>query len=148
MKKQLAVVVVVAANCLSAAQADDLADRLHHARSLRCWFTDSTVTEYKSGVRTIAVTHDKSAAVYDNINLEHRSARIIGNIGAADLTALWQAGALWFILQAPNGNVVVTTVFPTYVAGTNQFIIIESRHWAIGQFASGEQGSGNCEVLD
>jgi len=132
----------------SATRADGLADRLHHARSLRCSFTDSAVTEYKRGLRTIRVTHDKGSAVFDDIDLQRGTARAIGNAGAADLKAMWQANALWLFLQAPNGDLVLTTVFPTYMAGTNEFIVIESRHWAIGQFASGEQDSGSCAVLD
>ena len=142
--------IILVALCASsvATQADELVGRLHHAHSLRCWFTDSAVTEYKSGERTIAVTHDKGTSVYDNIDLQRGTARIIGNVGAGDLTAMWQANALWFILRASNGNLILTTVFPTYVAGTQQFIVIESRHWAIGQFASGEQDSGSCAVLD
>ena len=143
--------VICAALCLAsvtASGADDPLTRLRQARSLRCSFTGAAVTEFKDGRRAITITQDKGSVVFDDIDLERGTARAIGNVGAGNLTATWQANALWLLLRAPNGNLILTTVFPAYEPGTNHFVVVESRHWAIGQFASGEQDSGSCAVLE
>ena len=86
--------------------------------------------------------------VYDDINLQRGTARVIGNAGASDLTVSWQANALWLFERTDFGNVVETTVFPTYAEGTQDFVVIESRHSRLGSFVLGEQSSGTCSVLD
>jgi hypothetical protein len=135
----------VASSC---AQPADLAALLRQARSFRCFFTVTAVTTFKDGRRTIEVTHEKGTVVYDNIDLQRGTARVVGNVGAGDLKVTWSAGALWFVEQAPAGNLIVTTIFPAYEEGTREFVVVESRHWFIGQFASGEQSSGSCRLLE
>lgn len=121
-----------------AVAAEDPAVQLQQARSLRCTYTDSSLTEFANRHRTVTETHDKGNVTYDNIDLQH---------GTADVAAQWKAGAMWFIESAPNGNMIVTTVLPRYAEGSRDCIMIESRHWQIGVYASGEQSSGTCDIM-
>jgi hypothetical protein len=150
MRFMLTAVVVTFCLPSALAQPSEPVARLRHARSLRCAFTDSAVTAFRDGRRSVEVTHDKGGMVYDDISIERGTARAIGNAGASDLQAMWRANALWFIERAPAGNVIVTTVFPVYEAGTDRFIVIESRHWTGIALGTGgaEQASGSCTALD
>ncbi len=132
------------------AAEDDAASRLHAARTLRCTFRASVATWIKSGHRTVEQSRDKSSATYDDINVTKGTARIIGNIGASDLTVWLEHtwGSLWMLERAPSGNVVVTTIFPMYAEGTHDLVALESRHSMAGQSALGEESYGTCEVLE
>ncbi len=133
------------------ASADDWpVSRLHQAQSLRCTFTSSVVTWVRSGRRSIGQTNDKGSAQYDNINVAKGTARIIANAGAGDL-AVWvegTSGSLWMLERAPSGNVIVTTVFPMYAEGTNEFVALEARHSMTGQIVFAEETYGTCRVWD
>jgi hypothetical protein len=136
---------------VAASGADDQASRLRDARSLRCTFTSSVDTLVRRGHRTIEQHDDKGAAVYDDINIDKGTARIVANSGASDLIVwLDRQGNLWMLERTPAGNEVVTTVFPTYAEGTNEFIVLESRHWLAigGQIAAGETAFGTCKILE
>jgi hypothetical protein len=89
--------------------------------------------------------------VYDNINIERGTARVIYEKGVpggggGDLTARWQANALWLIEAAPAGNLILTTIFPRYADGTRDFIALDSRHSAI-IIVSGSMSSGTCKAV-
>lgn len=60
----------------TAAGTDDAVLRLHRARSLRCTYTASTLTSFKPE-REITTDHDEIIVVYDNINIERGTARVI-----------------------------------------------------------------------
>jgi hypothetical protein len=133
----------------ASSQPEDPGARLHHARSLRCAYTSSVATWVRSGHRTVEQTNDKGSATYDNINLTAGTARAIGNAGAADLQVwLDGMGALWMLERTPIGNEVVTTVFPRYVEGTDEFVVLESRHSLVGQIVLGTTDFGTCKVWD
>ncbi len=110
----------------------------------------SVTTWVRNGHQTVERTTDKGSAVYDNINLAKGTARAIGNVGASDL-AVWldAQGDLWMLERTPSGNEVVTTVFPMYAEGTNELVVLESRHsLAIGGgIVLGEMAYGTCTIL-
>jgi hypothetical protein len=131
---------------------DDPASRLKSARSLRCSFTSSVDTWVRSGHRTIEQTNEKGTATYDNIDIVKGTARIIANGGAGDIS-VWLdhiPGSLWMIERTLSGNVVVTTVFPMYAEGTDEFVVLEARHWIAitGQIVVGQDSYGTCRILD
>jgi hypothetical protein len=117
---------------------------------MRCTFASEVATWVRSGHRTVEQTSVKDTATYDNINVAKGTARVIANMGAGDLTVwtdrIW--GSLWMLERAPSGNVVVTTVFPSYAEGTHEFIVLEARHSMTGQIILGQDTYGTCEVLD
>lgn len=123
---------------------------LRQARSLRCTYTASSLTSFMPD-RRITTEHDQMIVVYDNIDIEHGTARVIYEKGvpgggAGDLTARWQANALWLIETAPAGNLILTTIFPRYADGTRDFIALDSRHSAV-IIVSGVMSSGTCKAL-
>ena len=128
----------------------ELAARLARAHSLRCTFSLSSTIWVRSGRRTAETTAEKGEVVYDSIDTAKGTARIIGNIGASNLVAWREAssGSLWLREMTPSGNEVTTTIFPMYVEGGDEFVVIESRHSMVGQTVLGEEASGSCRVLE
>lgn len=140
---------VAAAGTASGAE-DDPVSRLRHARSLRCTYTASAMTGFMPD-RRITTEHDQMIVVYDNINIERGTARVIYEKGvpgggAGDLTVRWQANALWFIETAPAGNLILTTIFSRYAQGTTDFIALDARHSA-AIIVTGAMSSGTCKPL-
>ena len=119
---------------------------------MRCTFTAHANTQFENGRRTTESVANKGIdlepVTYDDLNLAKGTGRIVTGGGAANLTATWQAEALWLIERTPVGNMVVTTIFPKYAEGTRDFIVLESRHSSVGRFVLGEQSSGTCRVLE
>jgi hypothetical protein len=134
----------------TASAADNAASRLRNARSLRCTFSSSVDTWVRTGHRVIEQTQDKGTAVYDNIDIARGTARIVANAGAADivvwLDSIW--GSLWMLERTPSGNMVVTTVFPMYAEGTDEFVVLEARHSITGQIVLGQDSYGTCKTWE
>lgn len=130
--------------------AGDLVSRLHAARSLRCTFTDDITTWVRRGKRTVEQTTEKGSATYDDINVAKGTARIVTGDGAGNLASWIEPtfGSLWMTERTLSGNTVVTTVFPMYAEGTNEFVVLESRHSITGVIVLGEQAYGTCKVLE
>ena len=118
--------------------------RLKHALTLKCSFTASASTEFKEGQRAISSTKDEGRSIFSTINFQKGTAKVSSNIRVADVVVRYTQGAIWFIETTPAGNLVITTVFPMYVQGTEDFILVESRHSMIGTSVLGEQASGGC----
>jgi len=129
--------------------AEDPAARLHQARGLHCTFTSAITVWVRNGHRTVDQTHDKSSAVYENINIDKGTARVIGNAGANDLV-IWfdRSGSLWMLERSPGGQEVVTTVVPMYAEDTNELVVLETRHTFTGPVVTGETDYGTCKVWD
>ena len=137
----------------SGATESDPVSRLRTARSLRCHFTAEADTKWTKGQRSItneALNPDvANEVVYDSIDVRKGKARIVGNIGASDVAVHADSfGAIWIVDVSPAGFVFVTTIMPLYAAGTEDFIVLESRHSWVGQSALGEQPSGSCALLE
>ena len=134
----------------AARSAAEPVSRLHHARSLRCNFTAVAMTQWKDGRRAITNESVHEASItYDSIDPRKGMGRIIGNLGAGDVSVRYDAfGALWILETTPAGLLNVSTVFPMYAEGTDAFIIIEDRHSAVGTSILAEQSSGTCTILE
>jgi len=119
--------------------------RLKHALTLKCSFTASASTEFKDGQRAISSTKDEGQSTFSTINIQKGTAKVISNIRAADVVVRYTQGAIWFIETTPAGNLLITTVFPMYIQGTEDFVVVESRHSMVGTSVLGEQSSGGCK---
>ena len=124
---------------------------LRQARSLRCTYTANALTAFMPEGRRITTEHDQMVVVYDNIDTKRGTARVIYEKGvygggAGDLTARWQANALWLIETAPNGNLILTSIFPRFAEGTTDFLALDSRH-SLFVIVSGVMSSGTCKAL-
>ena len=101
---------------------------LINAKSLKCQFSMGTVGEWTKGKLEIKEDGIEGSLHFDNINYKSREARLIGNNGSADLTALLTTEAATFIEESSSGNLIFTSVFPEYKKGTSEFIAVMSRH--------------------
>lgn len=121
---------------------------------MRCHFTADAETTWTNGQR--AITSQKlngqqpsNEVTYDSIDTRAGKARIIGNIGASNVIVQMDSfGALWIVDSPPAGFIFVTTILPIYAAGTDEFIILESRHSWIRTDALATQSSGTCTLLE
>lgn len=144
----------LAAGVAFAGPATDPATRLHNAHSLRCHFTAEADTKWTNGKRSITNENlnpqlEANKVLYDSIDTHAGTARAVGNIGASTVrVSVDSFGALWIVDRAPAGFIFVTTILPMYAAGTDEFVVLESRHSWVGAGALAEQSSGSCTVLD
>jgi hypothetical protein len=149
--RRLIFIAMLSVVTLTARGASDPTSRLKSARSLRCTFTSNVETWVRGGHRVIKQYHDKGTAVYDNIDVAKGTARIIANAGAVDLV-VWRDGQddLWMLERTPSGNEVMTTVFPMYAEGTDEYVVLEARHSiSIGnQIVLGQDSFGTCTILE
>jgi hypothetical protein len=76
----------------------------------------------------VATGIDAAPVTYDNINLQRGTTRIIASTGASDLSASWRSNSIWLVEKAPAGNLILTTIFAAHLKGSQEFVVIESRH--------------------
>jgi hypothetical protein len=146
--KRLAVFLALQMLAIGPAGAAETPEfRLKHALTLKCSFTAAASIVFKDGHRATSSTRDEGVSTFSAINIQKGTAKVIGNIRAADVLVRYTQGEIWFIETTPAGNLIVTTVFPMYVQGTEDFIIVESRHSMIGTSVLGEQSSGGCRSI-
>jgi len=50
--------------------------------------------------------------------------------------------------RTPSGNEVVTTVFPVYAEGTDEFVVLEARHSIAGRIVLGQDSYGTLQGPD
>lgn len=126
---------------------DATTELLVHARSLACSIDWTYSALFKNGKRDLASHEKKYKFSIDDIDLVKGTARIISDNGAGDVTVRWAGSSLWFMGESAIGNVALTTVFPQYVEGTSDFILVESRHSDLLTSYYAGQSYGRCSVL-
>jgi hypothetical protein len=145
---RLAVFLALQLLAIGAAGAADTNEfRLKHAVTLKCSFTAAASTVFKDGQRAISSTRDEGQSTFSTISIQKGTAKVISSIRAADVVVRYAQGAIWFIETTPAGNLVITTVFPIYVQGTEDFVVVESRHSMVGTSVLAEQASGGCKTI-
>ena len=114
---------------IAASLARQAARRLRSARTLRCSF-EGFSTDF----------------VFDGIDYDAGTARMVGNAGSAPLGAFMGANGATFIEITPTGNVMTTTVFAWWGAD-RRYVAVHSRHTAIGGDPIPSQVEGACSAL-
>lgn len=117
---------------------------LRAARSVRCSFPRIAIGEWSAGsVRVVADTQEFVFQI-DAIDHGARSARLIGNQSASDLTMVTGPLTMSFIEVVSSGAVITTTVYP-WRDGVLGFRAVTARHVAtVGPLPS--QSYGHCRV--
>lgn len=126
-------------------------------RSLRCTTITSTNTDWAQGKPVVQVSAVVSMApmVFDAINRQAGTGRMIGNAGATDVVVISNDAGFHFIEVTNSGNLMVTTVFRARAAGLppGEFAFVHSRHWSLtvpddaqSRIAPNEH-QGRCAVL-
>lgn len=122
--------------------------RLVQARSLKCAFVVGMQADWKTGqLKTSAIAGEELVLHFDSIDAKKGTARLIGNVGAADIVTLLTATSLSFIEQTFTGNLNLTTVFPFYKKDTQEFVAVTSRHQLL-ESAFPSQHHGTCQVWE
>lgn len=118
---------------------------LKEARSLKCTFPWYASADWNADEPQIkSATQKEFGFQIDSIEYRTAKARIIGNGGAGDLTAIQGADSVSFLERVPVGAVNVTTVF-AWRNKAGHFKAVHSRHVAIVG-PSPSQNYGHCQV--
>jgi hypothetical protein len=99
---------------ISVAENDAL-EKLMSAKSLVCDFPVGTFADWQGTTLKLDNDQMKGQFHFDNINLKNKSARLIGNLGAVDVMVFASPGGLTFMEATGIGNMIYTTVFPSYL---------------------------------
>lgn len=111
----------------SAFAQEDAMKELLSSKTLKCIFTEGKIAKWKGGNLEIETDRSTTTILFDNIDLQNKSARSIGNAGASDEILIVTASGITFVEQTAFGNLVFTTVFP-YFNKEGHFIAVTSRH--------------------
>jgi len=151
MDRRSASIVITLFCCLlagapTAKAADPTFDALFAARSLKCSFGPGASADWDSG--RPKVTLDKAVADFilhfDSIEPDKRTARLIGNRGASDVSVVRTVAGLHFLEVTDSGSVNLTTVFARIAS--NRFIAVTSRHLDLPRSPYPSQSPGTAEV--
>lgn len=110
----------------SAGLADEL--NLVEVKSLKCSFKVGQVASSKNGTYTLKKDSGFDELIFDSINANQGTAKMIGNQGAEDVSVLFTSSGITFVEETSLGNLTFTTVFHQKPIGFNEFAVIHSRH--------------------
>lgn len=119
-------------------------------RSLKCSFPIYVGVEpWQVGeLPEVEVRTDQRFEVHlDSIDTERRTARLIGNVAAIDITVLDLAAGLHFIEQGDSGTLHTLTVFPND-SPAGAYRAVYSRHLVLLEQVIPSQNYGVCQVWD
>ena len=120
--------------------------RLRRARSLKCTYERASTAKWEDGhLKLELIDADMPPTHLDAIDLDKRTARKIGNVGAADMTVFPSLSGISFLEVTPLGSFAFTTVFAEYNAD-GDFIVVAARHMVINGKPMVSQSHGTCKV--
>ena len=135
-----------------AAEQDDAeaqyAASLFQAQSIRCELGQGTTVSWDRGRPSFEQSSFGVEMVFDSIDTQAGTARIIGNAAAADISVVVTPVGLTFIEQVPSGGMNFTTVFAHFVELENVALAaVTSRHLNIINSPRPSQFHGTCVIL-
>jgi hypothetical protein len=127
--------------------------KLLNAETLKCFFETGYTTTYDNGklsdTEKSKNPFGEESIVFDSIDLQKGTARLVGNNGASSLAVSNTAGSINFIEVTPTNNVNLITVFAATEETTDKYVAVFSRHInkllgepIISQFF------GSCKILE
>ena len=101
---------------------------LNKLKSLKCEFPTSASNDWQKDAPVPIVKKGQKFAFHiDGIDTSKGTARIIGNAGAEDLTAVSTQESIHFLETTPSGNLNITTVFDAHTK-EGSYKAVHSRH--------------------
>ncbi|MHB1095634.1 MAG: hypothetical protein ACYC3F_05635 [Gemmatimonadaceae bacterium] len=126
--------------------AQDVA-RLRATKTFRCTFAASASANMDGDVPKLTTRVDHFELVFDQIDLERGTARLIGNVGAEDVTVIGGSERLSLLEHTGSGNLQVTVIYMAQ-RSDGQFKAVHSRHTALlGGLPLPSQTYGSCRPL-
>ena len=116
--------------------------------TFRCKFSEGHSTNFDNG-NPISKRSEFPDLLFDKINVEKGTARIIGNNGAVDIVAISGSESVHLIEQTAVGNLSIATIFNNEkFKKVNSFPIVISRHMTIAVSPHTSQHRGLCKLLN
>lgn len=116
-------------------------------KTFRCVFTTSASANMDEDVPKVTMRRESLEMVFDQIDAGKRTGRLIGNLGAQDVTVISGSEKLTLLEVTPNGTPQVTVI---YIGrrSDGQFKAVHSRHTALlGGIPIPSQMYGSCRAL-
>ena len=116
--------------------------------TFRCKFTGGQITNYENGSPRTKRVNDFVELVYDQIDKTKGTARLIGNVGVAQVQAIEGNESIHLIETTPFGNMNITTIFFTEKSKLNgRHPVVHSRHMKSSSGPLPQQYIGLCKEL-
>jgi hypothetical protein len=97
--------------------------------SFRCKYSTGNFSNFAKGSPSTESDKGIIDSIFDNLNLEKKTGRLIGNEGGNDVTVLPGNNSLNILEFTGSGNLNITTIFllkdPKY---QGKFPVVQSRH--------------------
>ncbi|MBL0338859.1 MAG: hypothetical protein IPP67_06780 [Rhodospirillaceae bacterium] len=109
-------------------------------KTMRCTFNIPGISagwdsngEFKSTKSDFSTKPQDAVIIFDNINQDKMTARMVGNNGASDVYVLSTEKSLSFLEITSSGNPILTTLFLSASLSDHTFPAVMSRHISIIQ---------------
>ena len=123
---------------------------LFQAQSIKCEWGQGTTALWNEGRPSLEQNSfgKDAGVVFDSIDTQAGTARIIGNAGAGDISVVVTPVGLTFIEQTGAGGLNFTTVFTHFVEPENVArAAVTSRHITLFASPFSSQYPGTCVIL-
>jgi hypothetical protein len=116
--------------------------------TFRCKFSEGQSTTFDDGSPS-SKRSEFPDLIFDKINVEKGTARIIGNNGAVDIVAMRGSESVHLVEQTATGNLSISTIFTNEkFKKINSYPIVISRHMSIAVSPHISQHRGLCKFLN
>jgi len=113
--------------------------------SMRCKFINGQSTQFESSLPKTKQVKDFPELIFDQIDTDKGTARLIGNIGAETIQAIKGERVINLYEITQIGNVNITTIFMSEDTQKNNiFPVVHSRHIALKSGPIPSQYVGTC----
>jgi hypothetical protein len=130
----------------SSTNAQDI-EKLQTTKTFRCLFTLTVSASMDRDTPQAALNRDRMELVFDQVDLRMGTARLIGNVGAEDVSVIAGEESITFFERTGTGNVQVTAIYMAQDSG-GAFKAVHSRHTAmLGGIPIASQMYGSCRPL-
>jgi hypothetical protein len=97
--------------------------------SFRCNFTDGQITNFDSGAPSTKHESRFTELVFDQIDTTKKTARLIGNVGVAQVQVIEGSQLIHLVEITGSGNLNLTSIFFTDKSKlSGAFPVVHSRH--------------------
>jgi len=116
--------------------------------SFRCNFTDGIATNFDKGTPSTKRDAKFTELVFDQIDTSKQTARLIGNVGVAQIQALEGSESIHLVEITNSGNLNITTIYLTGKGKSiGAFPVVHSRHMNTASSPLPSQYIGLCKEL-